>query len=376
MMTSVDETGPVSKRVRLDPVGMSAIPLGGDKDLTLALAAFQRQAHEILDGGAGFARLVSFGGTRADWLAACRAALTAQDALTFFTTNFKAYRVHDVENAKGLFTGYYEPEVAGSRSQTAEFPVPLYRKPDDLVTFTEQEHRLTGLRYGRRDGGRALPYIERREIERGALSGRGLEICWVKTWAEAFFLQIQGSGRVLLPGGEVLRLSYAAKSGLPYTGIGGVLAARGTIPREQMSMQSLKAWMNVNPDDARHLMWQNKSFVFFREITVTDEALGAVGAARVHLTPGRSLAVDRSNWMFGTPVWLETSYPPEAQRTEPDIKRLMIAQDTGSAIRGFARGDLYWGWGEDAAVIAGHMKSPGRMTVLLPHAVAHAVGLP
>lgn len=376
MMTSVEETGPVSKRVRLDPVGMSGIPLAGDKELTLALAAFQRQAHEILDGGAGFARLVSFGGSRADWLSACRAALSAHDALTFFATNFKAFRIHDLENAAGLFTGYYEPEVEGSLTRTAVFPVPLHRKPDDLVAFTEEEQHQTGLRYGRRDGGRASPYIERRDIEMGALDGRGLEICWVKTWVEAFFLHIQGSGRVRLPGGEVLRLSYSAKSGLPYTGIGGVLAARGIIPREQMSMQSLKAWMTLHPTEARDLMWQNKSFVFFREISVADETLGAVGAARVHLTPGRSLAVDRSNWMFGTPVWLETSYPPEAQKAEPDIRRLMIAQDTGSAIRGFARGDLYWGWGEDAAVIAGHMKSPGRMTVLLPHAVAKTVGLP
>ena len=140
-------------------------------------------------------------------------------------------------------------------------------------------------------------------------------------------------------------------------------------------MQTVKAWMAAHPEQARELMWLNKSYVFFREIDVPDEGLGAVGAAQVNLTPHRSMAVDRANWMFGTPMWIETSFPPEAQQADSRLHRLMIAQDTGSAIKGFVRGDFYWGWGGDAALIAGHMKSEGRMTVLLPHAVCAQLGL-
>lgn len=344
--------------------------------MATALAAFQRQAREIIDGGAGFSRLVLFGGRREDWLPVCAQALASTDPRHFFTSGFRPYRVIARDRPEGLFTGYYEPEAEGSLAAGEGFPVPVYRRPPDLVAFSEEEERATGLKYGRREGSRALPYHDRKAIESGALAGRGLELCWLKSWVDAFFIHIQGSGRVRLPDGKALRLSYAAKTGLPYTGVGGVLAERGILTRETMSMQTVKAWMADHPDDARELMWLNRSFVFFREIAVDDESLGAVGAARVNLTPLRSMAVDRANWMFGTPFWIETRYPPEAGRKDPVIARLMIAQDTGSAIKGFVRGDFYWGWGDDAALVAGHMKSPGVMTALLPHAVAESLGLP
>lgn len=378
MTTSADPAdGAGPDPVRLTPVSFANLDGFADDDLETALPAFQRQAREIVDGGSGFSRLVQFGGRRDDWLPVCREALAATQPRPFFTSAFRAYRVDAADRPQGLFTGYYEPEAEGSRTPSPGFPVPVYRKPPELVAFSATEERHWGLKYGQRlADGSVGPYFDRRQIEGGALAGRGLEICWLKSWVDAFFIHVQGSGRVRLPDGSAIRLSYAAKSGLPYTGIGGVLVERGVLARDTMSMQALKAWMAAHPEDARHLMWLNRSFVFFREIAVEDETLGAVGAARVHLTPRRSLAVDRSNWMFGTPVWIETRYPPEAGRRDDRLARLMIAQDTGSAIKGFIRGDVYWGWGDDAALIAGHMKSEGRMTVLLPHAVARHLGLP
>lgn len=356
-------------------VGFHDLPGWADDDLATALQAFQRQAAEIEGRGSGFSRAVSFGGTRQDWLAVAEAARTAREPRRFFETGFRAYRVHDPVRPEGLFTGYFEPEVEGARTRSENYPVPVYRKPDDLVALSAEEEKALGLRYGRRLNGKAEPYLERKAIEQGALADQGLEICWLKSWVDAFFIHIQGSGRVRLPDGSTIRLSYAAKSGLPYTGVGGVLADRGILTRQTMSMQTIRAWMAAHPAEARELMWLNRSYVFFREIAGDDETLGAVGAAQVNLTPLRSMAIDRAIWMFGTPMWIETSYPREAGRKEGAIARLMIAQDTGSAIKGLVRGDFYWGWGEDAALIAGHMKSPGTMTVLLPHAVADRLGL-
>jgi membrane-bound lytic murein transglycosylase A len=376
-MTSADaDTAGLAHFVRLEPLPFDSLNGVAGDDLFAALAAFRLQAGEILAHGAGFARPVVFGGRREDWLPVCREALKATDPHGFFATSFRAYRVHAKDCPQGLFTGYYEPEAEGSRLPGADYLVPIYRKPPDLLAFSADEEQTTGLKYGRRINNVPQPYLERKAIEQGALAGQGLELCWLKSWVEAFFIHIQGSGRVRLPDGKTLRLSYAAKSGLPYTGVGGVLADRGILTRETMSMQTVKAWMAANPGEARDLTWLNKSFVFFREIAVEDETLGAVGAARVNLTPLRSMAVDRSSWMFGTPFWIETSYPPEAGRSPSSLSRLMIAQDTGSAIKGVVRGDFYWGWGEEAALIAGHMKSAGRMTVLLPLAVCDRLGLP
>ena len=170
--------------------------------------------------------------------------------------------------------------------------------------------------------------------------------------------------------GQIVRLAYAGKNGHPYTGIGGVLLKRGVATAETMSMQVLREWMALHPDEGRDLMWNNNSFIFFRDIEVPHAALGALGAQQVHLTPCRSLAVDRSIWMLGTPIWLDTMTPLESPKGSQPFRHLMIAQDTGTAIRGYVRGDVYWGWGDDAALIAGHMKSPGRIVALLPNVLA------
>jgi membrane-bound lytic murein transglycosylase A len=249
---------------------------------------------------------------------------------------------------------------------TGEFKVPIYRKPDDLVPFDEKAQTATGLKYGRLRNGKSEAYFTRKEIEQGVLAGRHLELVWLKSWVDAFFIHVQGSGRISLPGGKFMRLAYAGKTGRTYTGIGGVLVQKGLLSKDDMSMQALRRWMAAHPEDARELMWQNESFIFFREVEVNDPSLGAPGAQKIPLHPKRSLAVDRSIWAFGTPIWLDTQTPSGPDGKLETFQRLMIAQDTGTAIKGYARGDVYWGWGESAAMTAGHMKSPGQMTVLLP----------
>jgi membrane-bound lytic murein transglycosylase A len=359
---------PATAGVRLEPVAFSDLSGWAADDHQAALAAFRRSCAETVNEGTSFARPVAFGGTRADWAAACAAGATATAARHFFETAFRAFRVHDPNRPEGLFTGYYEPEVRASRRATREFSVPVHAKPDDLVAFDPRTEKRLGLRYGRKVKGRALPYFTRREIDEGALAGRGLEIAWLADAADLFFMQVQGSGRLRFADGSVARLAYAAKSGLPYTGIGGVLAERGHIPRAGLSMQAIRRWMVQNPAEARALMWQNRSYVFFREMPLGDASLGAPGAQHVALTPRRSLAVDRRFWRFGMPVWLDTTAPLPAGMKP--FRHLMIAQDTGSAIIGAARGDVYWGWGLEAAITAGGMKSEGAMTVLLPRSLA------
>ncbi len=339
-------------------------------DHSAALQAFQRSAQEIIVSGHGFKRDAAYGGKRQDWLMVCEKALKASSAIEFFEREFQPLRVHDQNRPEGLYTGYYEPQAQGSLVETAEFQVPIYAKPDDLVSFTEHETETSSLSYGRRVNGKPQNYFTRIEIERGALKNRGLEICWLKSWVDAFFIHVQGNGRVVLPSGNVIRLSYAAKNGQPYTGIGGVLLARGVGTPQTMSMQLLRSWMADNPTEVQEFLWSNKSFVFFRTIQIENPALGAIGAAKVNLTPLRSLAVDRSFWQFGTPLFIETHEPPESVSGNQPFNHLMIAQDTGTAIRGLIRGDVYWGWGDNAALNAGHMKSQGAMVALLPKALA------
>ncbi len=350
----------------LEPVLFSAIAGWTADDANEALAAFRRSCAEISDVGRAFDRKVRFGGDRQDWSHVCGIAGYASDARAFFEQHFRAYRVHDPERPEGLFTGYYEPLAEGSLTPSTEFTVPIYRKPDELVALDEVAQKKIGLKYGQLRNGKGEAYFSRKEIEQGALAGRGLELVWLKSWVDAFFIHVQGSGRISLPDGKFMRLAYGGKTGRAYTGIGGVLVLKGLLSKDDMSMQALRRWMAAHPEDARQLMWQNESFIFFREVQVADLALGAPGAQKVPLHPRRSLAVDRGIWAFGTPIWLETQAPHGPSGATEPFRRLMIAQDTGTAIKGYARGDVYWGWGEEAALTAGHMKSPGRMIVLLP----------
>ncbi|HUR43897.1 MAG TPA: murein transglycosylase A [Aestuariivirga sp.] len=362
--------------VPLEPLAFVAIAGWADDDHAAALETFQRSCVEILAEGSAFTRTVMFGGKREQWIAVCRRAQDATDARRFFEQNFQPLRVSDPNRPEGLFTGYYEPEADGSRAPSKTYPVPLYGKPADLVAFDAATEKRLGLSYGRVIAGKPQPYFTRKEIEHGALAGRGLELVWLRDWADAFFMQIQGSGRVRLADGSLLRLAYAGKTGQPYTGIGGLLVERGAFSRDEMSMQATRAWMAKDKKAARELMWENKSFVFFREVDVADPHLGPPGAQKVLLTPRRSLAVDRSIWMFGTPVWLDTVTPSGAKGRSEIFRHLMIAQDTGTAIKGHVRGDVFWGAGEQAALTAGHMKSQGVMIVLLPKDLARELIAP
>jgi membrane-bound lytic murein transglycosylase A len=348
-----------------------------DDDHGAALAAFQLSCGAILDRGGAFGRDPAYGGESSDWLEVCRRALMAQSsAQSFFESEFVPVRVSDPERPGGMFTGYFEPEFRGSRTRGGPYQVPIYRRPSDLETFDAAARQATGLTYGRRVGGAPAPYHSRKDIETGALAGRNLELVWLTDWADAFFLQIQGSGRIRLEDDSLMRVGFAAKTGLPYTAVGGILANRGDIPREQVSMQSIRAWMAQHPDAARELMWQNESYVFFREIPANDPSLGPPGAQQVPLMPMRSLAVDRAYWAFGTPVWLEADVPSGPGGAMQPFRRLLVAQDTGSAIKGRVRGDVFWGTGEAAASVAGLMQSPGTMVALLPRAVAARLGVP
>ncbi len=333
-----------------------------------ALETFQRSCQEILTSAHGFKREAAFGGTAEDWQQLCQDALKVTNAKDFFETNFAAFKIHDTARPEGLYTGYYEPEAEGSLTKSDTYAVPIYRKPQDLVALNAADQKSIGLAYGRIINGQAQTYFTRKEIEQGAIENQGLAICYLKSWVDAFFIHIQGSGRVILPDGKTIRLAYAAKTGQPYTGIGGVLLAKGVGTKQSMSMELLRQWMSEHPAEARDLMWTNKSYIFFRPIDVPFDDLGALGAQQVNLTPLRSLAVDRSIWMFGTPMWIDTTTPPESG-SKP-FQHLMIAQDTGTAIKGHVRGDIYWGWGEAAAFNAGHMKNAGSMVVLLPKLLA------
>ncbi len=301
------------------------------------------------------------------WRAICAAAgrLPPGDddaARAFFERWFAPHLAAAGRASEGLFTGYYEPELRGSRVRSDEYHVPIYRKPPDLVGVDLGRFRpsLRGRRIaGRVVDGRLEPYASRADIGAGALGGRGLELLWVDDAVDAFFLHVQGSGRVALAGGGVLRIGYAGGNGRPYRSIGAELIRRGAVAREDMSMQAIRSWLRTHPDRADALMNANPSFVFFREL----DGEGPVGSQGVALTPGRSLAVDRRHVSLGLPIWLDTADPLDPGKP---LRRLMVAQDTGGAIRGAVRGDVFWGHGADAAARAGRMRGAGRYYLLLP----------
>jgi len=277
--------------------------------------------------------------------------------------------------AQGLFTGYYEPLVRGSRRRHGAYQTPLYRQPPDLVQVDLGEFRdsLKGQRIaGRVRDGRLKPYDDRSGIEAGALAGRNLELVWLDDAADAFFLQVQGSGLVQLDDGGQMRVGFAAQNGHSYLAIGRVLIERGVLTRETVSLQTIRAWLAAHPAEAPALMRQNPSYVFFRELPKPkDDSDGPPGAEGVALLPGRSMAVDRRHFALGLPLWIDTTRPAlQPGATDMPLQRLMVAQDTGGAITGGVRGDVFWGHGAEAEALAGRMKQPGRLWLLLPKAVA------
>jgi membrane-bound lytic murein transglycosylase A len=290
-----------------------------------------------------------------------------QIARNFFEENFRPVRMARLGQGDGLLTGYYEPIVQGSRFPSPEFHFPVYRRPRDLVAPRHESGAFpnAGALIGRRDHkGQIIPYYDRAAIEAGALDGQKLEICWLKDAFDVLNAQIQGSARVILEDGTPLRINYDAHNGHSYSSIGRVLIERNLIPREQMSMQRIREWMAANPDEAPKIRAANRAYVFFRITGLSNEG-DPVGAQGVPLTAGRSIAVDKMH-AYGTPFFIEASLPIESAKPASPFHRLMIAQDTGSAITGPARADLYWGAGDDAGRVAGRIRHPGRFVMLLP----------
>lgn len=303
----------------------------------------------------------------------CQAALAlgedvnSEKARIFFETRFTPYRYKDEELA-GFVTGYYEPELTGARTPSGRFSVPVYAVPNDLVQLfpdSERAKRNHEMTAGRKTADGIVPYFDRKEIEQGALAGRGLEILYLEDWTDAFYMHVQGSGRVALEEGGHVRLSYAAKNGHSYTAIGKLLIERGVVSREEMSMDAVRGWLKKNPDEARQLMWENRSYIFFRELAVNEASSGPIGSQGVALTPLRSLAVDTSIHSFGTPVWVNA--PDLDVHGQEGFSQLLIAQDAGSAIKGPQRGDIFFGSGKRAGDIAGVTRHRAQFTILLPN---------
>ena len=282
----------------------------------------------------------------------------------FFEEGFTPYQVFNPDGSpQGLITGYYEPKLFGSRVRTERFRYPLYAVPEDLLTvdLSEVYPQLKDLRLrGRLQGKRIVPYFKRNEIDDGKAALQGRELFWVDNAVDLFFLQIQGSGRIELPDGSLVKVGYAEQNGHSYISIGKKLIEMGELKVEEASMQGIKRWAEQHPEKLNALLAQNPSYVFFRELPNGLSApLGALG---VPLTEAYSLAVDPRTIPLGAPVFLSTTYP----NTSEPLNRLMLAQDTGGAIKGAVRADFFWGFGEQAGIQAGRMKQSGQMWVLFP----------
>ena len=296
--------------------------------------------------------------------------LDQDGARKFFEDHFRPVRISRLGDSDGFLTGYYEPIIAGSRLPTGEFTAPLYRRPPNLVPAGRRKlgdaFPSKGVLVGRRIGRRKIvPYYDRGQIEDGAIDGWHLEICYLHDQVDVLFAQIQGSARIRLEDGAILRVNYDSHNGWPYTPVGRVLVDQKILGRDQVSMQSIRDWMEANPDQAKEVRRQNKSYVFFRitDLAIEDEAVGGQG---VPLMPGRSIAIDRALHAYGTPFFIQAELPIANQKAGTKFDRLMIAQDTGSAIVGPARADIYFGAGDEAARIAGRIKNPGTFVMLVP----------
>ncbi|MCF8495627.1 MAG: murein transglycosylase A [Alphaproteobacteria bacterium] len=346
----------------------SALPGWRQDRMAEALPALERSCARILkkDPSSAFGPLAE-AGTTADWTPACHALQMAdktdEAALAKIIEHyFEPWEARAGTDPEGLFTGYYEASLRGSRTRHGPYRYPLHARPDDLVMVDLGEFReeLKGQRIaGRVRGGNLKPYENRAQIVAGSWPHNDKVLAWVDDPVDAFFVQIQGSGVIELHDGKILRIGYAGQNGHPYYAIGKELIERGALSKENVSMQSIRTWLAAHPDQADAVMNTNKSYVFFEE-TKTEGAKGGEGTV---LTPGRSLAVDRSKIPYGIPLWVDIA-PPRAG--EPPLKRLMVAQDTGGAIRGAVRGDVFWGYGDRAENMAGPMKSKGRYWLLLP----------
>ncbi len=354
-----------------NPVSFSDCPGWNQDDQVAAFAAFRRSAQYAAQNSYKSGRLgITFEALQPAFTAA--RLLDKPDSLVaraFFERYFIACRIEE----QGFVTAFFEPVIQASRTADAQFNVPFLKKPDDLVKITD-ENRPDGFdpsfAFAKATPDGLVEYEDRAAIERGALGVRGLEIAYVSDRVDAFFAHVQGAARLKFSDGTVTRITYAAKTGHPFTGIGRILVAQGEISAAEISMQSIRAWLKKHPERADDLLWQNRSYIFFREAEVDDPALGQIAAARVPLTPGRSIAVDRLLHTFGTPIHVHAPNMTAFDKTP--FSRLMIAQDTGTAIVGPARGDLFAGSGDAAGEIAGGIKNHADFYALVPRGLVEA----
>jgi len=338
------------------PARFADLPGWERDDLRAAWPAFMLSCSKLANG--------------ADWKEPCAIAKTvdanSQAAIRlFFESFFDPHQVVAPDGSNsGLITGYYEPLLRGSRKKGGPYQTPLYKVPDDMViidigsVYPELANKRVR---GRLKGKRVVPYPAREEISRSGLPGN--ELIWVDDAVEAFFLEVQGSGRVQLPDGETVRVAYADQNGRPYQSIGKWLVQKGELTTEQATAQGIKAWIDGHPTRQQELFNANPSYVFFKEEKLPDPKVGPKGTLNVPLTPQRSVAIDRSQLPLGAPVYLNTTLPGD---DELPLQRLMLAQDTGGAIKGAIRLDLFFGFGSEAADFAGRMKQRGNIWVLLP----------
>lgn len=355
----VPQPPPVVKVPQLNQVGWESVEGWDLDDQRQAMSAFLKSCSSLAK--------------RPDWKQVCAEAalLDQQNPATvryFFETRFLPYQVNSSEGKEtGLITGYYAPDLQGSRQPNERFRYPLYAVPDDLLVIDLRSVYPDLANYrlrGRIEGRRVVPYWSRAEIDAGKAPILGNELFWVEDPVELFFLQIQGSGRISTPTGEQVMVGFAEQNGHPYRSIGKLLLDRGAMTREQMSMQNIKTWARNNPSEVAQLLSENPSYVFFRELA--PELKTPLGALGVALTPERSLAVDPRTVPLGAPVFLSTTQP----LSETPLQRLMVAQDTGGAIKGAVRADFFWGMGNEAGAQAGRMKQPGKMWLLWPKEAA------
>lgn len=359
---------PPPPRLTLAPARFADLAGWNEDHLGEALPAFVKSCSDLArrDDGSTIGP-PALNVTVADWREACaKAAQTPPNdaaARAFFERYFSPYLAGNNDATDGLFTGYYEPLLQGSRVRGGKYQTPILKRPPDLVMVELGRFRPAwqGERIaGRVVNGSLLPYESRAAIERGALDAMHLELLWVDDPVAAFFLQVQGSGRVMLRDGSIVRLGYDGQNGQTYVAIGQLLAARGQLALDAVSLPSIRAWIKAHPQEGAALMDENPSYVFFRELNGD----GPVGTEGVVLTPGRSLAVDRNFVPLGAPVFLVASDNGAA------LRRLMVAQDTGGAITGPVRGDVFWGFGEEAESRAGTMRARGSYYLLLPKSIA------
>jgi membrane-bound lytic murein transglycosylase A len=333
-----------------------------------ALAVFRRSCRQVVQDAPPLRTALP---ASDDLKRSCAAALDparSGTARMFFEDFFTPFEVTP-PSGRGSLTGYFEPEFEGSLAKTESFPTPLLARPDDLVTVPQGENwpGLEALQAARKTETGYEPFPDRAAIEDGALGERAKSVVFLGDPVDAFIIQVQGSARIRLADGRTMRIAYAGKNGYPFTAPGRIIVERGHVPLAEMNLERLTSWLRANPGEGREIMRLNRSYVFFRLAGELDDSDGPIGAAGVPLAAGRSLAVDRNLWSYGLPFWLEGELPLAGGGSEP-LARLMVAQDTGTAILGPARGDFFYGSGNEAGTRAGLTRQAVRFVVLLPKA--------